>query len=233
MDKKNKICLVVTITCTILVMGLCIFAIVNHKTENCNDAQKIKKDYERYNNAIIEGTKNRLVKVQIVENNPFYIKTPKEIIKVLKKEKALIFFGDAKNSLSRIAIEVLIEVAQENNIDKIYYVDIFGIADEYKFDGTIEPKRIKEGALAYDKIRDFLKDNLSRYYVEDKNGNLYDTGVTRLYAPTLIAVENNKVLGFHEKTVNTHENEFKKLTKEEKEELKTYYQMIIDKIIGA
>ena len=229
MDKKNKICVVILIICTILVMGLCTYAICTHKRENLDDANKIKKEYEKYNGAVIEGTKNKLVSVEIDENNPFVIKTPKEILDVLKKEKAVVFFGDSKSSLCRNAIEVLIEVSHENNLTKIYYVDIFGISDEYKFAGSIVPKKIKDGTIAYNDIRDFLGDNLKKYYVSDKNGNLYGTGVTRLYAPTLVFVNKGKTVGFHEKTVETHENEFKKLTKDERKELKDYYQNIIDK----
>ena len=229
MDKKNKICLIILLVCTVLVMGICTYAVCTHKRENIEDAQKIKREYERYNNALIEGTDNRLVDVKIDENNPFVIKTPKEILDVLKKEKAIIFFGDSRSSLCRNAIEVLINVSYENNITKIYYVDIFGISDEYKYAGSIRPKKIKDGTIAYEEIRKFLGDKLKQYYVPDKKGNLYDTSVTRLYAPTLIAVNNGKVIGFHEKTVETHEDEFKKLNKDEKAELKIYYQNVIDK----
>ena len=209
MDKKNKICVAILMICTVLVMGICIYAISTHKRDNVEDAQKIKTEYEKYNNALIEGTENRLVDVKIDENNPFVIKTPKEILDVLNNEKALVFFGDSKSSYARSAIEVLIDVAHENNIDKIYYVDIFGIRDEYKYVGSIKPKKIKDGTIAYNEIRKFLGDKLKQYYVPDKKGNLYGTSVTRLYAPTLIAVNNKKVIGFHEKTVETHDIEIK------------------------
>ena len=227
MNKTNKINNIIIAISAILVIGFCTFLIMNHKTVSLKDCEKVKQEYEKINEATIKETKKKLINVNIDKENPFIYKTPKQIVSILNKENCLVFFGDAKDNWCRNAIETLIKAAKNNKIDKIYYVDIFGIRDEFVFNGSIEPKQTKKGMDAYYKMVDFFGDNLKEYYVPDPNGNLYDTGVKRLYAPTFALIENGKVKGFHEFTVLSHRNPNEKITEEQEDELFKIYDKII------
>lgn len=230
MDKSNKIYMVIILICTLVVVGICAFAIATHQEENKTDAIKFKREYEKYNDALIEGTKNRLVKVSISENNPIVYKTPKEIVDVLNNETAVIFLGNPICSLTRCAIEAMLKSASHNNIDKIYYVNIDGIRDEYKLVGFLKFKTLKEGSQAYKEILKIFGDKLNEYYLPDKNGNLFATGVRRLYSPTLALVKNKEIIAMHEKTIATHDDEFRKLNTLEEKELIEIYNNIFAKL---
>lgn len=230
MEKSSKIYLLITIVCAVLVVGLCVFVIANHKEVKLTDGQKFKEEYESYNNGKYEENNKKLFKVSIDEDNPMIYKTGKEILDVLNKEKAYVFFGFATDPNTRNVIETLLESAKEEDVDKIYYVDIESMRDEYEFDGSIIPKQTAKGTDAYYKILDFFGTKLEKYFVPDKNGNLYSTSVTRLETATLIAVDNHKIKDMHVGTNENHTDIFKKLSNEEKESLEDIYENLFESI---
>ena len=113
---------------------------------------------------------------------------------------------------------------------KIYYVDILNIRDTYKFSGSIEPELTKKGTDAYYEIVKFLDKYLQKFYVNDDAGNMYDTGVKRLYAPTVLAVKDGKALDLHVSTLDSQEDPYTALTDEQKKELKDIYKEMIKKV---
>lgn len=219
MEKSNKICLIIILICTLLVIGLCAFAIYNRDDEEITDAIRFKDEYEVLNDEETGYKDFKYPIVNIDADNPMVYKTPKEILEVLEQEDAIVYFGFATCPWCRNVIETLIDVAKDNNVDKIYYVDIKDIRDSYEFNGTLEPKMTKKGTNAYYEILDFLGDNLDKYYIKDEDGNQYDTGVTRLYAPTIVSVSDGEVLGLHVSTVDSHLNPYEKMNKEQQKEL--------------
>lgn len=230
MEKENKIYLVVIVLCTIAVVGLCGFAIYNHKDIEDSDAIKFKNEYEAFNGLVNESNDKNYMVLDIDSNNPFVYKTGKEILDVLKEETAIIYFGFASCPWCRNVIEPLVNATKEKKVSKIYYIDIYDIRDTYRFDGNVVPKQTKKGTDAYYSILKFLDKNLDKYYVKDDSGNMYDTGVKRLYAPTVVGVKNGEVVGIHEGTIEAQEDPYVSLTEEEKEELKDKFIEIIDKM---
>ncbi len=228
MEKNNKIYLIIIILCTILVVGLCVFAIYNHKDVKISDAIKFKEEYEAYNGLVNENNDKNYLKLNIDSENPMIYKTGKEILDVLKNETAIIYFGFASCPWCRNTITPLLEAAKEEKIDKIYYVDIYDIRDTYKFTGSIVPEQTKKGTDAYYSILKFLGNNLEEYYVKDDSGNMYDTGVTRLYAPTVVAVNDGKVTSFHDGTVDSQKDPYIALTDSEYKELKKIFVDLIE-----
>ena len=59
---------------------------------------------------------------------------------------------------------------------------------------------------------------------------MYDTGVKRLYAPTVVSMSGGKVKGFHVATVESQKDPYKALTDKQKEELKDAYKELINAI---
>ena len=216
MEKSNKIYLVIIIICSVLVVGLCGYAIMNHKEIKETDAIKFKNEYESLNGYKNENSDKEYMKVEIDNENPIVYKTGQEILDILKKENAIVYFGFASCPWCRNAVPVLLDAAKEEGLDKIYYVDILNIRDQYKFSGSIEPEMIKKGTDAY--------------YVTDDSGNMYDTGVKRLYAPTVLAVKDGKALDLHVSTLDSQEDPYTALTDEQKKELKDIYKEMIKKV---
>lgn len=229
MNKKenNKILYIISGISIALVIVLCGFIMFKHNKNELTDAERFKEEYEIWNDVETEDKKNKYPSVSIDANNPIVYKSPKEIVSIMEADEAIIYFGYAYCPWCRNSIETLLEVAKDNNVSVIYYVDIKDIRDEYVFDGTLIPKQTKKGADAYYKIVDILKDELEDYYVTDKNGNQYGTGVKRLLAPTIVKMKNNEIVGIHTSTVETHNNPYEKLTEEQKQELYDIYKEFV------
>lgn len=228
--KSNKVLYIIIGICVLLVIGLCIFLVINHKEEVLSDAEKFKQEFEQYNGLTYEDTNDKLIDVEIPNNNPFVYKTGKEIVEIMQSEDAYILFGYASCPLTRAAIEVLIETAKEENTDKIYYVDIKNMRDEYVPGEGIIPEQTKEGTEAYYEILNIFGSKLDKYYVaSDDNFYLFDTGVTRLLSPTLVAVSKGKVISMHAELTDDYE-ENSELTEEEKEELSKDYKDVFESL---
>ena len=61
----------------------------------------------------------------------------------------------------------------------------------------------------------------------DENGFFrYDTGVTRLLSPTLVAIKDASVVAMHAELVPSYDYENRALTEEEKEELQEEYRTV-------
>lgn len=226
--KNNKVLYIVIGICGLLVVGLCIFLMVNHKEEVVSDSEKFKADFEQYNGLTYEDTNESVIDVNIPEDNPFIYKTGKEIVDVLENEIAYVLFGYASCPLTRAAIEVLIETIEEAGVSKVYYVDIKDMRDEYVHTDSIIPEEVKTGTDAYYEILDFFGNNLEKYYVYDESGfYAYDTGVTRLKSPTFVAVSDGKVVSMHEELVASYDYSNRELTDEEMEELKKEYNEVL------
>ena len=215
MEKSNKIYMIVIFVCAALVIGLCGYAIITHKDEKISDAMKFKNEYEALNELVNENSDEKYVNVEISEKNPIVYKTGKEILEVLKKEDAIIYFGFAACPWCRNAVPVLLDIANEMNVEKIYYVDILNIRDTYKFSGSIEPELTKKGTDAYYEIVKFLDKYLKKFYVNDD---------------AVVGVKNGKVVGFHEATVESQTDPYIVLTDKQKEELKKEYKTIIEAV---
>lgn len=229
--KNNKVLYIIIGLCVLLVVGLCVFLVVNHKEEVLTDAIRFKNDFEQYNGLTYEDTNDPVIDVLIPADNPYVYKTGKEIVDILNNETAYVLFGYSSCPLTRAMIEVLSEVALEENVDTIYYLDIKDIRDEYQANGNVMAEKIKDGTTAYYDILEFFGSNLERYYVPDESGMfLYDTLTTRLKSPTFVAVRDGKVVLMHEELVESYDYSNRSLTEEEKSELKEIYREIIKAI---
>ena len=228
MEKSNKIYLTIILVCTLLVVGLCVYAIINHEDIKVSDAVKFKEEYEVLNGLVNENTEKEYINVEIDSENPIVYKSGQEIVKIMEEEDAIIYFGFSTCPWCRNAVPVLLEAAKELNVDTIYYVDILDMRDTYKFSGSIEPEQTKKGTDAYYKILDILDSKLEKFYVTDEAGNMYDTGVKRLYAPTVVSISKGKVKGFHVATVESQTDPYTPLTDEQKKELKDAYKELIN-----
>lgn len=106
------------------------------------------------------------------KDNVFTYRTINEINKILKTDTGLIFLGFPKCPWCRGYVPIINEVAKKEGLEKIYYFNIYedrkNNTEEYQ-----EMVKLLKGFLRYD-----------------------DEGNERIYAPSLIAVKNGKILEF-------------------------------------
>lgn len=106
------------------------------------------------------------------KDNVFTYRTIEEINKIIKNGTGLIFLGFPNCPWCRGYVPIINEVAKKEGLEKIYYFNIY----EDRKNNTEE----------YQEMVKLLKDFL-RYD---------DEGSERIYAPSLIAVKNGKVVEF-------------------------------------
>lgn len=184
---KKKIILS-TIIILLLVMTAC--------SKNNKDALNFKKDYESLNGQTTSNGKEHR-KLNIPKNNPFVITDAATIVeKLANGETFYVYFGSKLCPWCRSVIEKAIEVANANEIDKIYYVDIWDdegneiLRDKYVLDEDGKAILIKDGTEDYFKILDYFKAVLPDYtYAANKNGgDKLDIKEKRIYVPLFVYV---------------------------------------------
>lgn len=163
----------------ILVIIFAIFIITGCKKE---DNVLFKEEYESIN------TKDGYRKISINKDNPFVYVTDLELLeKIQNKEDMVVYFGFNTCPWCRSIIETLIEVSQDLNIHKIYYLDVLNIRDVVRIDDEGNTITEKEGSKAYLEIVDLLSDYLSDYRVNDTVVG------KRIYAPNIMVIKNQKI----------------------------------------
>lgn len=180
MKKAVKIILIFILA---LFLGAC--------ARNTNqDAHKFKEEYESENNKTYSGKTVR--ELSIPSDNPFIYKTSKDIVdSINNKESFIVYFGFSTCPWCRSILPSLIEVAKDNNIKEIYYVDVLNIRDRLSYDNTTKKIITEEkGDSNYLNLLSLLSPVLDDYNLTDENGKSVNTGKKRIYAPNIIVVEN-------------------------------------------
>lgn len=225
MNKQKIITILLPILC------LCMAIISYISVTNLNtDAIKFKKEYESLNDTKVNNKKYK--KVEINKNNPIKYSNYDEIIDVIKNKTGVIYLGFPECPWCRNAVPVLLDVARNNNIDTIYYLNILNERDSYVVkDGKIEYAKDDKGndikgTDGYLKLLNVLDKELEDYVIEFE-GKEYNTNSKRIYAPTVIFVREGKVIGLHVSTVSSQTDPYKDLTKKQYKELYDEYSSYV------
>lgn len=227
--KQQKVLMILT---PILGAILAIISYLGIRYNNFNDSLKFKNEYESLNNKISYG-KNKYNTMNISKNNPIKYSSYDEIIDIINNKTGIIYLGYPECPWCRSAIPVLLDAAKNNKINKIYYLNIKKERDSYIIeDGKLtlalddNGKEIK-GTKNYFRLLDALKNNLSDYIISF-DGQDYEVGEKRIYAPSVIFVKDGKVLGIHVSTVESQIDPYKKLNNNQYEELYDIYESYIN-----
>ena len=211
---KNKIIVVL-----MLFVGICLVTGCSHSDEKLSDALKFKKEYEKLNGTKREKDGKTVRSIQIPEDNPFIYKEAEDIVNMMKEKKTfVVYFGFADCPWCRSVLPTFIEVAEDLDLDKIYYVDISNIRDVLSVaeDGSVETDT--QGSKGYYQLLKLLDSVLEDYTLTDSDGNDIATGEKRIFAPNVVSVVKGeaKVLedGIGEKLTDP----YMKLTDEIKED---------------
>lgn len=198
------------------------------------DSKKFKKDYEALNDKDNgKGTKYR--KVSIPEANPFVYATADDIIlKIENKESFYVYFGDEMCPWCRSVIEKAIEVAKQNKIKKIYYVEIWDkdhnevLRDKYELNENDEVILVSEGHKDYAKLLEYFDGVLSDYILKSTEDSKIGPAEKRIYAPNFIKVEKGSAVkmveGFSESQKDANEKLTDAMLNDEVEQFQSIFK---------
>lgn len=197
------------------------------------DALKFKEEYEKQN-----GVKNEKYNVttrtlNIPEDNPMVYATAEEIIKMIdNKETFVVYFGFSDCPWCRSVIEELINVANDLNVEKVYYVDVKELRDVKELDENNNVVTSKEGDEHYMELLEKLDSVLDDYTLTDKEGNEVSAGEKRIYAPNVVGIANGTPTeletGESEKLINPYAELTDEMRKETYNKLKCVFKCLED-----
>ena len=177
------------------------------------DALKFREEYMSLN-----GEKNdygkKIRSINIPKENPFVYQTAEELAeRIEKKESFLVYFGFAKCPWCRSVLEELIKALDDNDIDKIYYVDVLDIRDVKEVDEEGNIITTKEGTEGYKKLINQLDEVLEDYTLA-KDEETISAKEKRIYAPNIVAISNGKPIQLETGISEKLKDPYGKLTSE-------------------
>ena len=194
------------------------------------DSVKFKNEYEKFNGVEAYGQKYQ--ELNISSTNPIKYSNYDEIIDIIENKTGVIYLGFPECPWCRTIIPVLFDAVNENKIDTIYYLNIKDERDSYVIENNKlvyeidENGNEKKGTKGYFKLLSALDEYLTEYTISFE-GETYETGEKRIYAPTVIFVKDGKILGIHVSSVDSQTSGFDKLTDKQEEELYSIYENYI------
>lgn len=197
------------------------------------DALRFKNEYESLNNTVRQSDGATYGEVVIDEDNPVVYVTPTEVLDLLDAETAVIYVGAEWCPWCRNAVPVLLDVAKQYGVDKLYYLNLDGEKSEFEVKNGELVQRQK-GSEAYYELLDKLKDKLRDYAISDRDGNEYSTGEKRIYQPHVFGIKDGKVVADKSGTVELTEgqNKYDILSSAQKNELRKVYLELFEKVYG-
>ena len=170
----------------------------NNDSDNNKAALEFKEEYEKLNGTVNKNGKEHRT-ITLSENNRFVKTTAEEIVKKIENEDSFyVYFGSNLCPWCRSVIEMADKVSRENDIDKIYYVDIWDedgneiLRDKYIVNSNNKIELSVEGTDSYKKLLEYLDELLEDYNVTDNNGESISTGEKRIYAPNFFYISKGK-----------------------------------------
>ncbi|MCI6266527.1 MAG: hypothetical protein MR598_06775 [Erysipelotrichaceae bacterium] len=113
-----------------IVVMLCFLCLACGKKEE-EDSIKFKEEYEKYNDQYIE--------LEISDVNLIQYSNLEEINKIIKDGTGVIYIGSPTDDVSRRAVDVLLGVTHNTDLEKIYYISSM---DGIQGIDSIEEKKI-------------------------------------------------------------------------------------------
>ena len=190
---KKKIFIIGIIFLIIILIGIIYYN---------SDSIRFKVSYEYIN--IVEYDNGKTIKVDIPVNNGIKYLANDEIIDFFKTGTGIVYFGYNTCPWCRNIIEPLIEVASEENINTIYYVNSKNDLSKIKKD-------------LYKILDDYLKTDP-------------ETLEKRLAVPDVYFIKDGKIMFHHIGTVESYKNPYNRMNNKQIKELKEIYRSGIEAI---
>lgn len=226
---KKKLLFMMIIFSSLLMITGCSKELKKDKVID-KDASNFKSEYESFNGKENDNGK-KYRKLDIETENPFVYKKAEDIVKMMdNKESFVVYFGFAQCPWCRSIIESLIEVADDLELDKIYYVDVKDIRDVKEFkDGKVVTS--KEGSKGYYKLLEKLDDVLEDYTIQNDQDEEVSAEEKRLYAPSVVSVVNGEAKELETGIVDILTDPYMELTDEIEDKIEDRFQCSLKCVI--
>lgn len=199
-----------------------------------SDSSKFKNEYEKLNGVVnSNGKEYRSVSIG---KNPFVYSSASDIVnKIENKDTFYVYFGSSLCPWCRSVIEKAISSANNNGIDKIYYVDIWDsngseiLRDKYIFDSNSNLVKVDNGTDDYFKLLEYFSKLLPDYtYAANKNGGKkLDISEKRIYIPAFIYIYKGQALrlesGISDSQVGSRDDLTDKILSDEEEKFNLFF----------
>ncbi len=193
-----------------------------------SESDKFREDYETLNGEKTPDGNNKYREINIDYNNPMKYSSFKEVLdKINNKDTFIVYVGFSACPWCRSVLPYVLESAKENKIDKIYYINVredntkeSDLRGYYELDENnnvvidIYPDKY------YHDVLNTLNEFLEPFTIENEQGEVFETGENRLYAPTLIVYKKGKAVALDECISDKQTEPYQKLTKEMQKEMK-------------
>ena len=211
--KKRSILVIIALVLLLIITG-CDY----EKKDKTSDALKFKNEYESINGDKVGNTEYRVRNLTIPEDNPMVYADANDIITMMdNNDTFVVYFGFSSCPWCRSVLPTLLEVADELDIKKIYYVDVKDIRDQMKVDDNGKVVLEKEGSEGYIGLLNRL-DNVLEDYTLDVDGKEISTGKKRIYAPNVVSIVNGEAKELETGISDKQDDPFMELSDEIKSE---------------
>lgn len=232
MDKDKKMLVSILLLLFVFMIFIGLIAFRDKKEENVvnSDAISFKNEYEALNNVVRDKDGKTIKEISISANNPVDIVTEEEAVSLLESGTGILYFGFADCPWCRSMLPVLLSTLDNMNIDRLSYLNVKNIRDTLALGEKNKVEVKEEGTKGYYKILELMDGVLEPYYLTSEDGKKIDTKEKRLYAPTVVAVKEGKIVDIHVGTVESQASGYDDLTKEQQEELQNRFMELVRKV---
>ena len=201
--KNPKKLVVVLFVFACIVTGLVVF--VMNFSFAVNDEELFYSEYTKLNNVSTEDGK-KYPRVSISKNNKIKYATYDEILNIFNsKGNAVIYFGYPKCLYCRSAVQVLIDTAEDTDLDKIYYLDIENKEQKY----------------------DELLNILGNEFIDTSDND------RKIYSPLVVFVAEGKVVSYNKGTLFSQKDPYTELDASQIKGLSEIYRYGIRDVLEA
>lgn len=235
MDKDKKMFIGIILLLFFFMIFVGIIAFKDKKEEKIinSDAISFKNEYESLNNVLREKDGKTIKELSIPSNNPVDIVTEEEAVRLLESGTGIIYFGFPDCPWCRSMLPVLLNTLDNMSIDRLYYLNISSIRDTLALTEKNKVEVKEEGTPSYYKILELLDEVLEPFYLKTSDGKKIDTKEKRLYAPTVVAFKEGKIVDIHVGTVDSQESGYDDLIDEQKDELNNEFIELVNKVYNT
>ena len=212
----------------VLISLVCLGCTVKQNDEEIvqTDALKFKEEYETYNDQINENNGKNYTNLDIADDNPMVYATFDEIMDVFDGS-GIIYFGFETCPWCRTAVPIILEAAEAENINKIYYFNALSIRDVKSLDASGNIVVDQEGDPTYYQLMNKIG------AIAESYAGLNDDSIKRLYFPTVVVVKDGEIVFYHTSTVESQTDPYLPLTDEQHDELYNLYSEAFAQVVNA
>lgn len=188
----KKVLLIITIIISAFLITGCI--------RTRKSAVDFKEEYEKVNNEVMKGD-IKYRSLEIRKDNPYIKVDPSEIVKKIEnKETFYLYVGDHLCPWCRSGIEKMIDVALENGVKDIYYIDFWDdnhneiLRDVYEVQTIDKKNKVVKTKTEIPEYKEILKavENFAQDYTITKDDKTYEVGEKRIFGGDHFYFENGE-----------------------------------------